>query len=134
MEKYCVTCHNERAKTGGLVLENLDPQSTSGNPELWEKVVLKLRGGMHGAAQWGLTDVVKFLHAQGANINAPDRRGLTPLDHAEGRAGGFGFDGKAGVTRDATAKAIRELGGKEGTPTGDAIPERRANGAQDDTN
>ena len=46
VQKYCVTCHNERAKTGGLVLENLDPQNTTTNPELWEKVVLKLRGGM----------------------------------------------------------------------------------------
>ena len=46
VDKYCVSCHNERAKTGGLVLENLDPRNTSANPELWEKVVLKLRGGM----------------------------------------------------------------------------------------
>jgi hypothetical protein len=92
------------------------------------------RTAMHGAAQWGLTDVVRFLHTQGANINAADRRGLTPLDYAEGRAGGFGFDGKAGVVREATAKAIRELGGKEGTPSGEALPERRANGAQDDPN
>jgi ankyrin repeat protein len=92
------------------------------------------RTALHGAAQWGLTDVVKFLQAQGANINAADRRGLTPLDYAEGRAGGFGFDGKAGVAYPETAKAIRELGGKEGTPTGIALPERRANGAQDDPN
>jgi len=92
------------------------------------------RTALHGAAQWGLTDVVKFLHAQGANLNAPDRRGMTALDYAEGRAGGFGFDGKAGVTREATAKAIRELGGKEGTSSGEALPERRANGAQDDPN
>jgi uncharacterized protein len=90
------------------------------------------RTALHGAAQWGLTEVVKFLQSQGANINATDRRGMTPLDHAEGRAGGFGFDGKAGVTRTETAKAIRDLGGREGKPTGDALPERRANGAQDD--
>jgi hypothetical protein len=87
---------------------------------------------LHGAAQWGMTEVVKFLHAQGANINAADRRGLTPLDYAEGRGGGFGFDGKAGVTREDTAKAIRQLGGTAGTPTGTALPERRPNGAQDE--
>jgi ankyrin repeat protein len=90
------------------------------------------RTALHGAAQWGLTDVVTFLQAQGANINAADRRGMTPLDYAEGRAGGFGFDGKAGVTHPETAKVIRDLGGKEGTPTGQALPERRPNGAQDD--
>jgi ankyrin repeat protein len=90
------------------------------------------RTALHGAAQWGLTEVVKFLQAQGANINAADRRGMTPLDFAEGRAGGFGFDGKAGVAHPETAKLIRELGGKPGTPTGEALPERRPNGAQDD--
>jgi hypothetical protein len=92
------------------------------------------RTALHGAAPWGLTDVVKFLAASGANINAADRRGLTPVDYAEGRAGGFGFDGKAGVAYPETAKAIRELGGKTGSPTGEALPERRANGAQDDPN
>jgi ankyrin repeat protein len=91
------------------------------------------RTALHGAAQWGLTDVVTFLHAQGASINAADRRGMTPLDYAEGRAGGFGFDGKAGVTHPETAKVIRELGGRAGTPTGQALPERRPNGAQDDS-
>jgi ankyrin repeat protein len=92
------------------------------------------RTALHGAAQWGLTDVVTYLHAQGADINAGDRRGLTPLDYAEGRAGGFGFDGKAGVAHPDTAKVIRELGGTTGKPSGEALPERRPNGAQDDPN
>ena len=90
------------------------------------------RTALHGAAQWGMTDLVKFLAAQGGNINSADRRGLTPLDYAEGRAGGFGFDGKAGVSHPETAQAMRALGGSEGKPTGEALPERRANGAQDD--
>jgi uncharacterized protein len=90
------------------------------------------RTALHGAAQWGLTEVVRFLNSQGANINAADRRGMTPLDYAEGRAGGFGFDGKAGVAHADTAKVIRELGGKTGAATGEALPERRPNGAQDD--
>ena len=90
------------------------------------------RTALHGAAMWGLTDVVKFLKERGADVNAMDRRGLTPLDHALGRAGGFGFDGTSGVERPETAKVIRELGGSEGKPTGEAAPERRANGAQDE--
>jgi ankyrin repeat protein len=92
------------------------------------------RTALHGAAMWGLTDVVKFLKESGADLNAMDRRGLTPLDHALGRAGGFGFDGRSGVERPETAKVIRELGGVEGKPTGAAAPERRANGAQDPEN
>ena len=90
------------------------------------------RTALHGAALWGLTDVVTFVHQNGADINAKDKRGLTPLDHALGRAGGFGFDGRSGVAREETAKAIRELGGVEGTTTPAAAPERRPNGAQDE--
>ena len=90
------------------------------------------RTAMHGAALWGMTDVVRFLAQTGAEINIKDKRGLTPLDHAMGLAGGFGFDGNSGVTREDTARAIRELGGMPGSPTGAAAPERRPNGAQDD--
>ena len=75
---------------------------------------------------------MKFLKEAGADLNAADRRGFTPLDHALGRAGGFGFDGRSGVERPETAKVIRSLGGIEGTPTGVPAPERRPNGAQDD--
>jgi ankyrin repeat protein len=74
------------------------------------------RTALHGAALWGLTDVVKFLHKNGANINTADKRGYTPLDHARGLAGGFGFGGTASVIHDDTAKAIVELGGVNGTP------------------
>jgi hypothetical protein len=74
------------------------------------------RTALHGAAMWGLTDVVRVLHASGARINAMDKRGLTPLDTAMGLAGGFGFDGRSGVVREETAAAIRELGGVAGTP------------------
>ena len=89
------------------------------------------RTALHGAAMWGLTDVVKFVHENGADINAKDKRGLTPLNYALGEAGGFGFDGKSGVVREETAKAIRELGGIAGVATA-APPDRRPNGAQDD--
>ena len=90
------------------------------------------RTALHGAAMWGMTDVVKFLAQNGADVNTKDKRGMTPLDHAMGLAGGFGFDGRAGVTREDTVKAIRELGGMPGSPTGAAAPERRPNGAQDE--
>ncbi len=47
VQKYCVTCHNDRAKTGGLSLEGLEPGGAPpATPSVWEKVALKLRGGM----------------------------------------------------------------------------------------
>jgi Protein of unknown function (DUF1592)/Protein of unknown function (DUF1588)/Protein of unknown function (DUF1587)/Protein of unknown function (DUF1595)/Protein of unknown function (DUF1585) len=46
IKQYCQTCHNERLKTGGLSLENMNPADTAAHADVWEKVVLKLRGGM----------------------------------------------------------------------------------------
>ena len=40
---YCITCHNDRLKTGSLTLEHVDTQQVSKGAETWEKVVLKLR-------------------------------------------------------------------------------------------
>ncbi len=45
LEKYCVTCHNQRLKTAGLTLDNLDLATVSTQAEVWEKVVRKLRSG-----------------------------------------------------------------------------------------
>ncbi len=45
LDQYCVTCHNERLKTGGLVLDKADPTNVSIDAETWEKVVRKLRAG-----------------------------------------------------------------------------------------
>src|SRR5215813_11497077 len=46
VSKYCVTCHNERAKTGGIVLEKMDVDHPAANAELWEKVIRKVRAGL----------------------------------------------------------------------------------------
>jgi len=47
VQQYCASCHSERVKSGGLVLQDLDPNKTAAtNSATWEKVVLKLRGGM----------------------------------------------------------------------------------------
>src|SRR5688500_2989310 len=45
-KQYCVTCHNARARTGGLSLEGLDPAAAASYSDVWEKVTTKLRGGM----------------------------------------------------------------------------------------
>src|SRR4051794_2943079 len=46
MDKYCVTCHNGRAKAGGLELDAFDVNHLRDHRELAEKIVLKLRAGM----------------------------------------------------------------------------------------
>jgi mono/diheme cytochrome c family protein len=45
VEKYCVTCHNQRLHTAGLTLDTLDAAKPSANPEVWERVIAKLRAG-----------------------------------------------------------------------------------------
>ena len=45
VEKYCTACHNERAKTGGLVLDAIDFAKVPANAEPLEKVVRKLETG-----------------------------------------------------------------------------------------
>ena len=45
VNRYCVTCHNDRLKTGGLTLAGADFARVPANAETWEKVVRKLRTG-----------------------------------------------------------------------------------------
>jgi mono/diheme cytochrome c family protein len=42
---YCVSCHNDRAKTGGLSLQTLSIANLPEHGEVWEKVARKLRSG-----------------------------------------------------------------------------------------
>src|SRR5262245_4965935 len=47
LDQYCITCHNERLKTGGLALDGLALNRLGEtNAETWEKVVRKLRAGL----------------------------------------------------------------------------------------
>jgi mono/diheme cytochrome c family protein len=43
---YCVTCHNDKARTGGLTLEHADLNDVPKSAETWEKVIRKVRAGM----------------------------------------------------------------------------------------
>jgi hypothetical protein len=44
LSTYCFTCHNDRAKLGGLSLESLNLQTPADNAQIWEKALRKLRG------------------------------------------------------------------------------------------
>ncbi|MEO8592609.1 MAG: DUF1592 domain-containing protein [Candidatus Solibacter sp.] len=43
VDRYCAGCHSDRAKAGGLSLQNASPENAAAAPEVWEKVVRKLR-------------------------------------------------------------------------------------------
>ena len=46
LDQYCVTCHNERLRTADLALDTLDVDRVGRAPEVWERVVRKLRAGV----------------------------------------------------------------------------------------
>ncbi len=43
LDRYCVTCHNDRLRTAGLTLAGVDPEQVGADAAIWEKVVRKLR-------------------------------------------------------------------------------------------
>jgi hypothetical protein len=93
LNQYCVTCHNQRAKTAGIMFDTMDLTNVSKNAEIWEKAVRKLRGGMMpppGARQPDRADVAAFVswlenaldQAAASNPN-PGRVALHRLNRAE---------------------------------------------------
>ena len=46
VDKYCVTCHNARTLSGNLSLAGLDVSKPAEHPEVFEKVVRKVRAGL----------------------------------------------------------------------------------------
>src|SRR2546423_4905209 len=46
VKTYCITCHSDRGKAGGLTLASFDAAQIEHNPEVAEKMIRKLRAGM----------------------------------------------------------------------------------------
>ena len=93
VDKYCVTCHSERAKTGGLVLEKIDVSRPAEAGEVWEKVVKKLRGSAMPPASAPRPDAAVLsgvaayletaLDAEAARMPDPGRPVVHRLNRAE---------------------------------------------------
>ena len=45
LDRYCVTCHNDRLETAGLSLQEIDTLHVAEGAATWEKVIQKLRTG-----------------------------------------------------------------------------------------
>src|SRR5207253_1344359 len=46
LDQYCVTCHNDKTKVDNFSLQKEDINAVGDHPEVWEKVIRKLRAGM----------------------------------------------------------------------------------------
>jgi mono/diheme cytochrome c family protein len=46
LDQYCVVCHSDKGKAGNLSLQSVDIHAVGDHPEIWERVIRKLRAGM----------------------------------------------------------------------------------------
>jgi mono/diheme cytochrome c family protein len=86
--KYCVTCHNARLKTAGLVIDPAGLSHVSTDAEVWEKVIRKLRSnamppaGMPRPDQAGYDSTASFLETElDRSASAKPNPGALPLLH-----------------------------------------------------
>ena len=95
VQKYCVSCHNDKVKSGGLALTTLDLARAPKDAEAWEHVIRKVRTGAMPPAgrprpdKAAATGLVTYLEteldkAALANPN-PGRLALPRLNRAEYR-------------------------------------------------
>jgi hypothetical protein len=92
--RYCVSCHNEKLKTAGLALDRAEAEPVSDSPEIWEKVIAKLRSRQmpppgirrpdnatyDQVADWVESEID---HAARAHVNPGRSAGLHRLNRAE---------------------------------------------------
>jgi len=77
---------------------------------------------LHEAARWGWNDVVRFLVDHGADLQAKDNRGMTPVDSAMGKAGGNSRGGQRIDVHEDTAALLKQLIAAAGTKPAAARP------------
>jgi mono/diheme cytochrome c family protein len=140
IQKYCVTCHNEKLKSGGLALTALDLARVSKDIEPWEHVIRKVRTGAmppvgrprpeKAAAETLVNYLETELDRNAAENPNPGRPSLQRLNRAEYRnairdllgleidvtrilptdVAGYGFDNNADALTLSPALTERYLG------------------------
>jgi mono/diheme cytochrome c family protein len=60
LDKYCITCHSQRLRTGGLALDTVDVAGPANHPDLWERVIAKLRARSMPPAGMPRPDVATY--------------------------------------------------------------------------
>jgi hypothetical protein len=108
VNQYCITCHNERLKTGDLMLDKLDLEHVATQAETWEKVARKVRAGLMPPA--GAPRPQRAALAAFAEAVEKD------LDRAAAAASNPGRAALHRMNRAEYANAIRDLLGMEIDP------------------
>ena len=109
INQYCVACHNDRVRTGGLSLADFDPDAAGQHPEVAEKVIRKLRGGLMppaGARRPDSESAVAFVSWLENKIDAAvagGNPGRVPLRRLNRREYQYAVRDLIGLNIDATA-------------------------------
>jgi hypothetical protein len=102
LDRYCAECHNDAERAGELSFERATPAEVVERPELWERVVRRLRGSVMpppGSPHPGVEDVGALVTALEANLDAAAaERGPAPGEVALHR-----------LNRAEYASAVRDL-------------------------
>jgi mono/diheme cytochrome c family protein len=107
MDQYCVTCHNSRAKTGGIALDAVDLANVGPHAEVLERAVRRVRAGLmppSGARRPDAATLASLAEGLEGSLN---RAAVSPNLVAPGLHR---------VNRTEYANAIRELLGMEIDP------------------
>jgi hypothetical protein len=92
LDRYCVTCHNQRTRAGGLTLDTLDLARVDAEPAIWEAVARKVRTramppqGMPRPDEATVASLTSWLTAEldrAAMVPNPGRPLLRRLNRAE---------------------------------------------------
>jgi len=69
LDKYCITCHSQRLRTAGVVLEGIDAANPAASAELWERVISKLRARSMPPAGMPRPDAATY-HSMATSLEA----------------------------------------------------------------
>ena len=101
LNKYCITCHSTKLRTGGLSLQDADLNSVPTAAETWEKVIRKLRTGSMPPQGMPRPDT--------ATVNNLASYLETSLDRAAAATPNPGHAAMHRLNRSEYANAIRDL-------------------------
>jgi uncharacterized protein DUF1592/uncharacterized protein DUF1588/uncharacterized protein DUF1585/uncharacterized protein DUF1595/uncharacterized protein DUF1587 len=109
VDQYCVACHNDRLKSGGLALSTLNLDGPDQSAEVAEKVIRKLRGGLMPPAgakrpdAHATAEFVSWLEAKIDSASTVTKPGRVALRRLNRREYGYAIRDLLGLNIDARA-------------------------------
>jgi mono/diheme cytochrome c family protein len=109
LNQYCLGCHSEKLRSGGLAVSDLNLDAVGQNAEVAEKVIRKLRGGLMPPGGSRRPDArvaaefVSWLENKVDSSVAESRPGRVPLRRLNRREYGYAIRDLLGLNIDATA-------------------------------